>query len=93
MVLSPRDTFLCKIQFAIIIHFLTISLLPYCFRKEQHPSKSEQETHYTVDAYGSDENGIEKPIGCIHVFGDGRVELFDMARGKAEKVSPLHWVR
>ena len=44
-------------------------------------------TGFTVDAYSVDENGFDKPIGCIHVYEDGRVRTLNSTRTKAWDVS------
>ncbi|KAF8874524.1 hypothetical protein CPB84DRAFT_1829368 [Gymnopilus junonius] len=47
----------------------------YILIREEHASKSESRPHYTVDAYGMDANGLDKPVGCIHVFPDRTLAL------------------
>lgn len=51
----------------------------YILVTDAHPSKSDAEIHYTIDAY----NDLDKPIGCIHMYEDGRIRVFDVPRAKA----------
>lgn len=61
----------------------------FLFRTDVHSSTSDSQPHWTVDAYGVDENSVDKPIGTIHVYEDGSVGPYRHPRSKAKEV----WLR
>lgn len=54
---------------------------------DKHISASDARLHYTLDAFRSD-GGVDKPIGCIHVYEDDKLELevYTKVRRKAKEV-------
>lgn len=48
-------------------HSCLANVFQFHWRTDAHPSKSDAKTHYTIDAYDKDVNGLDKPIGCIHM--------------------------
>ena len=64
----------------------------YLFREDAHISRSDPKEHFTVDAYRHDTTGagLDKPIGCIHVYHDGTAKAFREPRSKAKEVCPFY---
>jgi hypothetical protein len=61
------------------------------FRENVHKSGSDPLPHWTIDAYGSDRNGLDKPIGCIHILEDfSDFEAHQKPRELAAEVNLFH---
>ncbi|KAG8846365.1 hypothetical protein FRB91_000879 [Serendipita sp. 411] len=74
---------------AIVAEEAKIATLPakpngYVVVESIHTSRVDPSNHVTVDVYSSDANGIDQPIGCLHVYTDNRLEVFDV-RSKAQR--------
>ncbi|KZT28357.1 hypothetical protein NEOLEDRAFT_916580 [Neolentinus lepideus HHB14362 ss-1] len=48
--------------------------------QDLHMSRSDSKPHWTVDIYTDKGHGIHTPSGCVHVYGDNSVHVYDTPR-------------
>jgi hypothetical protein len=60
--------------------------LPLPCRTDSHSSHSDPIPHFTIDAFGLDDNNHDKPIGVLHVYDDVNLTAFRAPRSKALEV-------
>lgn len=79
----------------IIFSFELRSGMIFSPSMDLHRSQSDDKLHWTVDVYQKDENELDKPVGCVHVYDDYTLRAFEKPRTKAKQVIvlPSFWLQ
>ena len=70
------------------VYFVIEPFVHEYIRTDLHTSRSDPKPHYTIDAYGVDGDGNDKPIGCIHVYENSSLFPYNKPRARRKRLVP-----